>query len=118
VGTGFTLHYQSDRQLGNAAARTLIIPLSGATVPNKLQRIDLKVFVAGQTILQSFPAIPNQSTTVTWSGRDAYGRPLQGFQAATVMIGYVYWNRVSGRRFPRSGETVFGRRRQKAPNCL
>jgi hypothetical protein len=27
-------------------------------------------------------------------------------------------NRVSGRSFPRSGETVFGRQRQKAPNCL
>jgi GH15 family glucan-1,4-alpha-glucosidase len=27
-------------------------------------------------------------------------------------------NRVSGRPFPRSGETVFGRPRQKAPNCL
>src|SRR6266567_7444037 len=26
-------------------------------------------------------------------------------------------NRVSGRSFPRSGETVFGRQRQKAPNC-
>jgi RHS repeat-associated protein len=90
VGTRFTLHYQSDRQVGNAAARTLIIPLSGATVPNKLQRIDLKVFVAGQTILQSFPAVPNQRTTVAWSGRDAYGRPLQGSQPATVMIGYVY----------------------------
>jgi RHS repeat-associated protein len=89
-GTGFTLHYQSDRQVGNAAARTLIIPLSGATVPNKLLRIDLKVFVAGQTILQSFPAIPNQTATVAWNGRDAYGRPLQGSQAATVMIGYVY----------------------------
>jgi RHS repeat-associated protein len=90
VGTRFTLHYQSDRQVGNAAARTLIIPLSGATVPNKLQRIDLKVFLAGQTIVQSFPAISNQRTTVAWSGRDAYGRPLQGSQAATVMIGYVY----------------------------
>jgi hypothetical protein len=27
-------------------------------------------------------------------------------------------NRVSGRSFPRSGETVFGCQRQKAPNCL
>jgi phytoene dehydrogenase-like protein len=27
-------------------------------------------------------------------------------------------NRVSGRRFPRSGKTIFGRWRQKAPNCL
>jgi hypothetical protein len=33
-------------------------------------------------------------------------------------VSVLHANRVSGRSFARSGETVFGRQRQKAPNCL
>jgi YD repeat-containing protein len=90
TGTPFRLHYQSDRTPGNKEVYTVQIPLSGASMPASLKRIDLEVLVAGQRVTQSFTAAPNQTTTFTWNGQDVYGRPLQGLQLVTVRIGYVY----------------------------
>ncbi len=90
VGTTFELHYESDRVSGRPDAYTLVIPVSGATVPATLKRIDLIIDVAGRSIEQSFPPTPNQTFTFRWDGRDAYGRLLQGPQPATVRIGFVY----------------------------
>lgn len=90
VGTPFSLHYQSDRAAGYQLARTIDIPLSDATLPPQVKRIDLEVLVAGQQYTATFPAQPNQQTTYTWNGRDGYNRLLQGVQPATVRVGYVY----------------------------
>jgi RHS repeat-associated protein len=90
VGVPFTLNYASDRTPGRQTEYTINIPLSGASVPSFLQRIDLEVSVAGQLFRQSFPGAPNQATTYTWDGKDAYGRILQGKQPAIVTIGFVY----------------------------
>ncbi|MCB1765327.1 MAG: hypothetical protein KDJ22_04575 [Candidatus Competibacteraceae bacterium] len=90
AGTPFTLNYRSNRVSGNAVTRTLTIPLSGDTVRSDLLRIDLEVRVAGQIIKQSFSPQTHLSTTVTWDGKDSYGRPVQGTVAAKVNIGYVY----------------------------
>jgi hypothetical protein len=46
--------------------------------------------VAGQRFRQTFPALPNQRTTFTWDGKDAYGRAVQGSVPFTVRIGYTY----------------------------
>ena len=102
AGTPFRLHYRSYRVPGRKVAYSLQIPLSGASIPKDLKRIDLEVYVAGQRFTQSFPASPNQSTTFTWNGLDAYGRTLQGAQPITVRIGYAYANvvyQVPGERF-------------------
>ncbi|MCH7720809.1 MAG: hypothetical protein IH988_07440, partial [Planctomycetes bacterium] len=48
TGTPFTLNYISDRVPGRKDGNTLDIPLSGASVPDSLKRIDLEVFVAGR----------------------------------------------------------------------
>ena len=90
VGTGLGLNYRSDRVPGRTAANTLRIPLSGATVPDVLKRIELEITVAGRTFTQSYPAAPNQTHTFTWDGQDAYGRTLQGAQPVSIRIGYVY----------------------------
>jgi len=90
AGVPFSLHYQSDRTAGYKLARTIDIPLSGATLPPQVKRIDLEVTVAGQLYTASFPAQPNQQTTYTWDGRDGYNRLLQGVQPAAVRVGYVY----------------------------
>lgn len=90
VGTPFSLHYASDRVAGRKTDNTLIIPLSGATVPGVLKRIDLEIKIAGRTITQSFPATANQSYTFTWDGKDNLGRELQGKQAVSIRVGYVY----------------------------
>jgi RHS repeat-associated protein len=70
--------------------RTIVIPLSGDTVPASLQRIELTVHIAGQEFKQAFPAEPNQSHTFIWDGKDAFGRPGISAQTARIEIGYVY----------------------------
>jgi RHS repeat-associated protein len=88
TGTPFFFSYSSERQAGHNAAA---IPLSGASLPSSLKRIDLTVQVGGSTILsQSFPATTNQQTSLTWDGKDVYGRTVQGAQPATFAVGYVY----------------------------
>jgi len=89
-GTPFTLNYRSSRVPGYQTAYTVNIPVSGASVPASLKRIDLIIQVAGRRFSQSFSAATNQSYTFTWDGKDAYGRIMQGKQPLTVRIGYVY----------------------------
>ncbi len=90
TGTPFSLNYRSDRVPGRKTAYTVDIPLSGASVPASLRRIELEIFIAGRQFAQTFSAAPNQNHRFTWDGKDAYGRTLQGVVAATVRIGYVY----------------------------
>lgn len=90
TGAPFRLRYSSERQRGRSSSRSLRLPLSGASIPASLKRIELTVSVAGRVFEQSFPAQPNQAATFLWDGLDAYGRVLQARQLATVTIGYGY----------------------------
>ncbi len=89
-GTPFTLHYQSERTAGFKASSTLEFQLSGADVPANVQRIDLRINVAGQYVYQSFSPMPNQKYTFIWDGKDGYGRRLYGTQPVSIDIGYTY----------------------------
>lgn len=90
VGTPFALRYDSRRVPGRRDAYALEIPLSGSSVPASLKRIELEVQIAGRLFIDTFPALPNQSHTFLWDGKDVYGRVLQGRQPVTTRIGYVY----------------------------
>ena len=90
TGVAFGIHYSSDRVPGRKATNTLTIPVSSASIPASLKRIDLEIQVAGQRITQSFPAAANQTTSFTWDGKDVLGREIQGQQLAALNIGYVY----------------------------
>jgi RHS repeat-associated protein len=90
TGTPFSLNYRSDRVPGRRAAYTLDIPLSGASVPASLRRIELTFSVAGQQYSESFGPASNQTFSFTWDGKDAYGRTLYGSQPITGRIDYVY----------------------------
>ena len=90
AGTRFGLHYSSDRVYGRVAARRLVVPLSDATIPAPLLHIEFVVALLGREFRQTFPAAPNQTATFDWDGLDAFGRPVQGTQLATVRIGYAY----------------------------
>ncbi len=90
VGSPFTLNYASDRTQGNAADRRLDITLTGPTLQDQLKRVELEVDVAGKRFTGSFDPVPNLTYTFTWDGKDIYGRLVQGTQAATVLIGYVF----------------------------
>src|SRR3989338_708550 len=90
TGTPFSLHYQSDRVPGRKGGNVIEIPISGASLPASIKRIRLEVYIAGNSFVQTLPALPNQKYTLTWDGRDAYGRILQGQQDALIRIGYEY----------------------------
>jgi len=91
VGTPFTLSYSSADVPGFAVGSArAIIPLSGASIPANVKRIDLTVEIGGKTVAQSFPPTPNQVTTFDWDGNDWAGRPLIGAQPARITVTNVY----------------------------
>src|SRR5205823_3789999 len=90
TGAPIQLHYQSDRLPGRKQPYTKQIPVSGASLPASLRRIDLRIEVAGRRYTAAFAPAPGQSYTFTWDGKDAYGRAVQGAQPMTVYVGYVY----------------------------
>jgi RHS repeat-associated protein len=89
TGTLYHLVYQSDRVLGGRQY-TVPIPVTGATIPASLKRVDLEVTVAGTTSTQSFAAAPNLSFPFQWNDQDAFGRALQGRHPINVHETYVY----------------------------
>jgi RHS repeat-associated protein len=90
TGAPFEMHYQSDRTPGRIASRTIDIPLSGATIPAGLKRIELEITVAGRTTHQSFPATAGRQFRFVWDGLDVFGRPITGGAPVTVRTSYVY----------------------------
>jgi len=105
TGTPFSLAYRSSRVPAFVPSRELLIPVSGASLPASVKRIDLEIDVGGQRVTQSFPAQPNQRYRFVWDGLDGYGRRLQGAQRLTARVGYVY-DAVFQR--PGSGTPAFG----------
>ncbi|MGR9053809.1 MAG: NHL domain-containing protein, partial [Gammaproteobacteria bacterium] len=84
-----SLHYRNDRTPGRTAGRTISIPLSGPEVPSSLRGIRLTVDIAGQRVVETFPAAPNQTKSFVWNGLDGYGREIP--HAATIVrIEYIY----------------------------
>jgi RHS repeat-associated protein len=91
TGTGYGLHYASDRVPGWGAEATIKIPLSGPTLSSPPpKRIDLVVSIAGREFQQSFAPAPNLTTTFQWDGLNVYGRAVEGGQVADVRVGNVY----------------------------
>jgi RHS repeat-associated protein len=91
-GTGLTLNYRSNRVPGYVAGSTLRIPITDADTTGfgAMKRIELTIEIAGRRFSRTFDPRPNQSFAFTWDGRDAYGRPVQGQQNATITLDYVY----------------------------
>ncbi len=90
AGVPFGLNYRSERAAGRKEANRLQVPLSGATLPGSVKRIEMEVSVAGRSFVQEFPAVAGQTASFAWNGLDAYERAISGRQPAQVRIGYVY----------------------------
>jgi YD repeat-containing protein len=90
AGAPFRIHYRSDRVPGRKDGYTLRIPLSGASIPESLLRIRVRIEIAGQLFTDTLEPAANLTYAFTWDGLDAYGRTRQGRHPATVSIGYVY----------------------------
>lgn len=90
AGTEFSLNYSSDRVPGRRDYRTVRIPLSGASVPEPLKRIDLEVQVGGTLLKESFPPGPSQFKDFTWDGQDGFERFVQGTQEVKSTVRFAY----------------------------
>jgi YD repeat-containing protein len=91
IGTPWRLHYVSSRQKGRkAAANTLFMQLTDDKLPAVVKGISVTVSIAGREIDYCFQPSKNLSTTFTWDGLDAYGRPMVGGQKVNVDIEYLY----------------------------
>ncbi len=87
-GTDMTLHYASDRVEGYQYKIT--VPVSGDTVPALVERIIVRVEIAGRTLRQELPALPNQNAYFIWDGLDYLGRRVKDPVTAEVFIEYIY----------------------------
>lgn len=89
AGTPFTLDYTSARAEAHSV-RDVEIPVTGASVPAPLKRIELDVQVAGQIEHTEYPPQTNLTHIFHWNGLDAYGRPAVGTVPGGATISYVY----------------------------
>jgi YD repeat-containing protein len=87
-GTGMTLHYATNRAEGYK--QVITVPVSGASVPSSLKRIEVIVEIAGRALQQTLGPAPKQTARFEWDGRDHLGRKVYGSVSATVRIGFVY----------------------------
>jgi DNA-binding beta-propeller fold protein YncE len=135
AGTPFTLHYQTDRNLGYGADREIEIPalfpvdtavlstraLRTNEFPSHALTVEYRLDVAGRTIRFQRPGgALIEGTTLSWDGLDAYGRVVNGSAKAKVKVVFEYPNLYAvasggagGRSFGRPrppGTLVFGGR--------
>ena len=89
-GTGLTLHYASNRVKGSGYKSVITIPASGQTVPESLQRIIVKLDMAGVHMEKTLLPQPDQKAEFTWDGRDFLGRPVPGGVHAVIEVEFVY----------------------------
>jgi|GEM_PF-1061257 len=98
-GAPFYLHYSSEYSKGAAYQRFVDIPLTGASLPEGLLRVELSIRIAGQLHQQSFPAAIDQTHRFEWDGNDAYGQVIHSPRQADIDVTYVYqedYHSVSG----------------------
>lgn len=87
-GTNFSLWYRSDRVPGRG--RSLVVRLSGDSVPNSLKRIEAKVMVAGREFTHQVDPGPNLDWTFDWDGTNAYGQTVAREVPVRVQVDYIY----------------------------
>lgn len=104
TGTPWALHYQSERTLGRKDSYTIDIPISEGTIPAGLRAIRVTVSIAGRLYRQTFAPATDLHYTMTWDGKDGYGRTLQGSQPASIQVNYDYTPQyyAAGRGFQNS----------------
>ena len=88
LGTGMTLHYASSRVPGYRTS--IVVPISGATVPASLKKIIARVEVAGRTYEQTVAPATRQKVSFAWDGTDHLGKTVEDYTTAKTSIGYVY----------------------------
>ncbi|RYZ90487.1 MAG: choice-of-anchor D domain-containing protein, partial [Proteobacteria bacterium] len=89
-GTPYNLTYSTMKSKGRLKDYSISVALSDSTIREDVLAINLTVSVAGQIFQKSFTPAPNLSFEYLWDGLDAFGRPVNGRQSASIKIDYVY----------------------------
>jgi YD repeat-containing protein len=106
LGAALNLAFSGERVPGRKDTRELEMPLdcasgapgdlsagvrqSSGSLPAVVKGIEVEAYIAGRHFARSYPPVEGQRFVLSWDGRDAYGRPVQGAQRVFVRIGYVY----------------------------
>jgi YD repeat-containing protein len=90
AGTGFTLHYRSDRVPGYKVAQILDIPTTGPSSSSTYLGGLIEIQVAGQRHDFTLDAGAAQLTRFVWDGRDGEGRHVHGTRHADIRVGWMY----------------------------
>jgi hypothetical protein len=91
AGTPFFLRYDTGRAKSFADRFSTTIPLTNATLPPGLKRVQYDVKVVGRDFQGALtPPTPNASVAFTWDGLDAYGRAVTSAVPAQITVSYVY----------------------------
>src|SRR5690606_34887293 len=78
----------------------------GAGVPASMRGVVLEAEIAGQRTTREFAPSSDLRTSLSWDGRDEYGRPVQGVQVMRARLGYVYQGAYrSAMRFAGQGDS-------------
>ncbi len=92
TGSSMGLYYGSHRVPGYTAESMLDLQVVDDTVPAipYISGARLRLTIAGQKIARAYPLVAGLRDTVSWDGKDAYGRAVQGPQPALLERCYVY----------------------------
>ena len=88
AGTNMALHYNSQRTAGYQ--HRFRVRASGASVPDSLEAIVVRLEIGGHVFERNLPPEPNQETLFYWDGRNVDGSRSRGEVSGRVSIGYEY----------------------------
>ncbi len=89
VGTSQSLHYRSSRVKGRKTRQSMIVPLTGDSIPSSLRSVSLRIEAAGQVQHLNFAPQENLSHTYLWNGLDGFGREVNA-TTAKITVSYHY----------------------------
>jgi len=92
-GTPYSLDYNSSRA-GFVQYKTTA-RLTGASLPASVNRVELKISVAGTSRTLTFAPRANLNYEFTWDGVDEFGRTVEGAKPGIFEVTYVYQGRYA-----------------------
>jgi RHS repeat-associated protein len=92
-GTPYSLDYNSSRA-GFVQYKTTA-RLTGASLPPSVNRVELKISVAGTSRTLTFAPSANLNYDFTWDGVDEFGRTVEGAKPGIFEVTYVYQGRYA-----------------------
>ncbi len=88
-GTNINLHYSSKRTQGYTEHQ-ITVPITGPTVSEHLQEVDVHIDYAGRRVTQTYAPEAGKTAVFDFDSRDFLGRTIGNTIQAQVKIEYIY----------------------------